>query len=129
MRVIDAGVVVAALTGDDGLGARARSVLTAEPAAAPSLIDLEVVSAMRRMVHREGLALGRARAALSVLGDLAIDRVHHQMLLGRCWELRANLTTYDASYVALAELRKVPLMTTDRRLASAPGPRCPIEVL
>jgi len=50
-------------------------------------------------------------------------------LLERCWELRANLTTYDAAYVALAELIDAPLVTLDSRLADAPGPRCTIEVL
>jgi predicted nucleic acid-binding protein len=63
------------------------------------------------------------------LRSLPIRRVPHPPLLERCWELRANLTTYDAAYVALAELIDAPLVTLDARLAEAPGPTCPIEVL
>ncbi len=60
---------------------------------------------------------------------MPLQRAAHRPLLVRCWELHDNLTVYDASYVALAEALDVPLLTGDRRLASAPGPRCHIEVL
>jgi predicted nucleic acid-binding protein len=63
------------------------------------------------------------------LRSLPIRRVPHTLLLERCWELRANLTTYDAVYVALAELIGAPLVTLDARLAEAPGPTCAIELL
>ena len=71
----------------------------------------------------------RARHALSDLASLPLLRSSHVSLLHRCWELRANLTTYDTAYVALAEALAVPLLTTDRRLARAPGARCDIEVI
>jgi len=58
-----------------------------------------------------------------------LQRAPHQPLIGRCWELRNNLTVYDAAYVALAEAITADLLTGDRRLAKAPGPRCRIEVL
>jgi predicted nucleic acid-binding protein len=61
--------------------------------------------------------------------DLPVGIVPTTPLLGRAWELRANLTISDACYVALAESAGCPLLTADRRLANAPGPRCPIEVL
>ena len=63
------------------------------------------------------------------LVDLPLRRVRHRQLLGRCWELRAHLTVYDASYVALAELLDLVLVTGDVRLSKAPGLRCQVEVL
>ena len=129
MSVVDAGVVVAALTDDEDLGERARDALLSELVLAPSLIDLEVVSAVRRMARREGLPLGRARDAIAALKELAVERVHHHLLVARCWELRDNVTPYDAAYVALAEMHSTTLVTVDRRLATSPGPTCPFEVL
>ena len=70
----------------------------------------------------------RGGLALADLAALPLQRARHFRLLDRCWELRANLTFYDAAYVALAETLGVTLVTGDRRLAAAPGPRCPIEV-
>lgn len=63
------------------------------------------------------------------LSMIRIERSPHLPLLARCWELRHNLTVYDASYVALAELLGAPLLTGDARLAAAPGIRCDVELL
>jgi predicted nucleic acid-binding protein len=71
----------------------------------------------------------RARLALADLRRLRFDRVRHDILLERCWELRDNLTIYDAAYVALAEVLEVTLVTADGKLSNAPGTRCSIEVL
>jgi predicted nucleic acid-binding protein len=60
---------------------------------------------------------------------MPLQRAPHRPLLARCWELRDNLTVYDAAYVALAEVLKAILLTGDKRLAGATGPRCHIEVL
>ena len=60
---------------------------------------------------------------------LQLDRVPHRLLVARCWELRHNLSVYDASYVAVAEALGATLLTADMRLANAPGSRCPIEVV
>jgi predicted nucleic acid-binding protein len=126
--VIDASVLVVAL-GDDGeVGASARARLTGEQLAAPELIDLEVASVLRRQVVGGGLSVGRATEALSDLRDMAFPRAAHLPLLSRCWELRDNLTVYDAAYVALAELLQAPLLTADARMASAPGINCEVEV-
>lgn len=100
-----------------------------ESLAAPGLIDLEVLSVLRRQAQAGHLVERRARLALTDLVALPLRRVHHRVLLERCWELRANLTAYDASYVALAELLEVALITADERLARAPGPRCDIQTL
>jgi predicted nucleic acid-binding protein len=88
-----------------------------------------VTSVLRKQCGVGAIVDRRARLALSDLGALPIYRAPHLPLLSRCWELRENLTVYDAAYVALAELLQVDLLTADRRLASAPGPRCGIEVL
>jgi len=129
MIVVDASVVVTAL-GDDGPdGDQARLRLRGERLAAPHVIDLEVVSAWRRLTAAGELPPRRADLALADLRGLRLDRVPHSLLLERCWELRTNLTVYDAAYVALAELLDATLVTADSRLARAPGPRCAIEVL
>ncbi len=71
----------------------------------------------------------RAAFALADLVDLPLRRATHRPLLARCWELRDNLTVYDAVYVALAEAAGMTLVTIDRALAAAPGVRCTIEAL
>jgi predicted nucleic acid-binding protein len=122
--VIDASVLATAL-GDDGQGGvDARARIHAEDLVAPELIDLEVVSVWRRTLT-DGR---RAELALADLEELPLRRASHLPLLARCWELRHNLTPYDASYVALAEALEVVLLTADRRLAGASGIRCEIEI-
>lgn len=129
MIVVDASVIVTALADDGPDGDRARQRLHGEGLAAPHLIDVEVTSAWRRMTTAGELDPRRAALALADLRSLRLERVAHRPLLERCWELRKNLTVYDAAYVALAELIDAPLLTADGRLAEAPGPRCRIEVL
>ena len=129
MIVIDASVVVTALADDGPDGERARARLAGERLAAPHLIDLEVLSAWRRLAAAGDLDERRAAFARADLRAMPIDRVPHAPLLERCWELRANLTVYDAAYVALAELIGAPLLTADARLAAGPGVTCAVEVL
>lgn len=129
MIVVDASVLAVALADDGGAGDRARARLRRERLAAPHLIDVEVVSAWRRL-HATG-AIDDRRAALATRDLLALPlrRVPHGGLLERAWELRADLTTYDAVYVALAEALDATLVTADRRMAAAPGVGCEIDVL
>lgn len=129
MIVIDASVLAVALVDDGPDGDRIRRRLRGELLAAPALIDLEVTSVWRGLARGGRLEPRRARLALADLQDIPMDRVSHLRLLDRCWELRDNLTVYDASYVALAEALQVTLLTGDRRLAKSSGPRCAIEVL
>ncbi len=129
MIVVDASVIVTALADDGPDGERHRARLAGERLAAPHLLDVEVVSAWRRHAADGALDERRMQLARDDLRSLSIRRVPHLPLLERCWELRANLTTYDAAYVALAELIDAPLVTLDARLAEAPGPTCSIEVL
>ncbi|MGH8939224.1 MAG: type II toxin-antitoxin system VapC family toxin, partial [Actinomycetes bacterium] len=101
--VTDASVVLGALVDTGGFGALARESMTGADLHAPHLLDVEVASALRGRVLGGGLDPGLAQEALSDLGDLAVERHPHRWLLGRAFELRDNLTTYDAVYVALAE--------------------------
>lgn len=129
MIVVDAGVVVTALADDGDEGDQVRERLKEERLVAPHLLDLEVVSAWRRLTSAGALDDRRAELALADLGALRVERVGHGPLLGRCWELRSNLTVYDAAYVALAEALDVRLLTADHRLTEAAGVRCPVELL
>ena len=129
MLVIDASVLAVALLDDGQDGDTVRDRLRAEQLAAPALIDLEVASVWRGLARGGHLDPRRVRLALDDLQELPLQRVEHTSLLWRCWELRDNLTIYDAAYVALAEALQAPLLTGDRRLARSTGPRCTIEVV
>jgi len=127
--VVDASVLATALADDAADGDTARGRLRGQDLAAPELIDLEVVSVLRRQLSVGKLDTRRARLALDDLLELPVQRVPHRALLRRCWELRDNLSVYDAAYVALAETLEAPLVTADARLAKAPGVTCTVEVL
>ena len=129
MLVIDASVLAVALLDDGRDGDAVRDRLRGEQLAAPALIDLEVASVWRGLARGGHLDPRRVRLALDDLQELPLQRVEHTSLLVRCWELRDNLTIYDAAYVALAEALQAPLLTGDRRLARSTGPRCTIEVV
>jgi predicted nucleic acid-binding protein len=128
VRVTDASALVIAVASGESRARLLRGRLRAEALAAPHLVDLEVTNALRRHVHRGHLSLAGAERAMGRLQRLPIVRHSHALLLARCWELRNNLTTYDAAYVALAEALGVPLLTADARLARAPGLRCEVEL-
>jgi predicted nucleic acid-binding protein len=126
--VVDASVLAVAL-GDDGTdGRQARNRLADETLVAPELIDLEVVSVLRRQVAAKLMPTRRATAALTDLADLPLRRSSHQPLLERIWELRHVVTPYDAAYIALAEALDVALVTSDARLSRASGVNCSVEV-
>ena len=129
MIVVDASVLVTALADDGADGDRARSRLRGRRLVAPHLIDLEVVSAWRRLLGTGMIDERRAGLAMADLAGLRIERVPHGPLVARCWELRDNLTIYDAAYVALAEALHAPLVTRDARLASAPGHAAAVTVV
>jgi len=125
--VVDASVLVGAV-----LGTQAAVVdrLSREPALhAPELLPLEVASALRRFVLAGQVGERVARTALGMVAELPLTLYPHVVLLSRIWELRANLTVYDAAYVALAEALEVPLITSDARLSQAPGIRCSVELV
>lgn len=130
MIVVDASVVANALAddGDDGDLAR-RHLAEGGALAAPDLVDVETVSVLRRRWRAGDLTARRFSAAVDDLADLAMVRMPTLPLTRRAYELRANVTPYDATYVALAEHLDWTLLTADARLARAPGIRCRVEVI
>lgn len=96
---------------------------------APHLIDLEVAQTLRRCQAAGEMSAQRALQALRDLGEMPIQRHPHWPYLDRIWELRPNITAYDAAYIALAESLDAPLLTCDRRLAMAPGHHAMVELI
>ena len=130
MIVVDASVVANAIAddGEDGRVARQR-MLAAPDLAAPDLVDVETVSVLRRRWLAGDLPDRRFAQAVGDLADLALLRIPTLPLMRRAFELRANVTAYDATYVALAEHLGAVLVTADLRLTRAPGITCLVEVL
>ncbi len=95
----------------------------------PHLLAVEVSEVVRRFAAAGELSATRAAEALADLADLDAHRHPHEPLLPIMWELRANLTAYDATYVALASVLDAPLVTLDRRLADAPGPGVVVDLV
>lgn len=95
----------------------------------PHLIDVEILQVLRRYALRGVLSEERAALALDHWRDLDAERHAHEPYLGRLWQLRGSLSTYDAVYVALAEVLSTTLLTADARLARAPGPRGAVELI
>lgn len=123
MAVIDAGVIVNVLRGEIDPSTLVR------PLFAPHLLDGEVVNALRRLVAARQIDAAAAELLFQGFTGIVIRRRPATLLLPRMWELRHNLSGYDATYVAMAESLEDTLVTTDRRLAAAPGLRCRIEVV
>ena len=130
MIVLDASAVLELVLGTDrGRRIGHRIAPRAETLHAPHLLDVEVLQAVRRYARAGEIGEVRARTALMALRDLDATRYAHDVLLERMWALRENMTAYDAAYVALAEGLDCPLLTTDRKLASAPGCSVAIELV
>lgn len=125
MIVVDASAVLSALL-RSGV---ARERLAHDSVHAPYHLDLEVLEAVRKLGLRKAIDAELADRVVTTWPQLGVIR--HPMLgmIPRVWELRANITAYDAAYVALAEALECTLVTADARLANATGPRCPIEVV
>lgn len=119
MIVVDASAMTELLLQTE-LGERVeRRVLIDEDLHAPHLLDVEVVSALRRLVRTGELTADRAEDAIEDLRLLLLARHGHEDLLPHAWELRENITAYDAVYVALAEALDATLVTCDRALGAA----------
>jgi predicted nucleic acid-binding protein len=128
MTVVDASVMADALRGAGGPAAAAIST-AATPLGAPELLDLEVASAYRRLAAAGTLDPRAAEQLLGRLRLLPLERYGHAALLPRIWELRTDMSVYDAAYVALAESLGSVLLTRDKRLATAPRARCQIQLV
>lgn len=130
MIVVDASAIIDYLTRTDAFERiRERVDAPGEDLHAPHVLDLEVVHGLRRMTLRRTLEASRAEEALHDFAGLRVSRYPHTAFLTRIWELRANMTAFDAAYVALAEALDAPLLTTDGRLARAPAHRATIELI
>ena len=125
MIVVDASAALSALLNDGP----ARHVLAADQLHAPHLVDSEVASGLRRAVAARQIEARAGWTALDIWRRLGLTRYAVQPLLERVWELRDDLTAYDAGYVALAEFLNCALITADAKLSQAPGIRCPITVV
>jgi predicted nucleic acid-binding protein len=128
--VVDASVL-ANVIGDDGVdGQRARSeVRSAGELAAPDLVDVETVAVLRKRWIAGAISDDRFAAAIEDLEAIELERYPTLPLMRRSFELRSNVTAYDATYIALAEVLGCELLTGDTRLGRAPGPLCAIRVL
>lgn len=129
MLVVDASVLAPVVADSGRDGVRFRDRLRGQAVAGPDLLRVEVVSVLRRHAHTGNLTANQAAAAIKDLTSFPITVFPTAPLLRRVWDLRQNLTAYDACYVALAEAVDTTFVTADRRLANAPGLRCAVEVL
>ncbi|HEY5117019.1 MAG TPA: type II toxin-antitoxin system VapC family toxin [Nakamurella sp.] len=125
MIVLDASAAVSALLNDG----EARRIMAIESVHVPHLIDAEVASGLRRHARSGSVAPAAARAALEAWRRAGVQRYPIPGLLERMWELRENVTSYDACYVALAEGLRCALVTADTQLARATGLRCAVTVV
>ena len=130
MIVVDASAVLEFLL-QTALGARveARLFRHDDELHAPHLLDVEIAQGLRRLVRAREVSSRRAEEAIADLVDLDLQRHPHLDLLHRAWQLRDNLSAYDAMYVALGEAIEAPIITCDRPLAKSPGHRARIEVV
>lgn len=125
MIVIDASAAVLGLLNDGD----ARAMLSTSSMLCPHLADSEVAHALRAQVLRGEVTAEDASQALDAWRRLGIERVGVRGLLSRIWELRDNVSAYDATYVAVAEALEAPLVTADGRLSRASGPRCTVTIV
>ena len=129
MIVADASVLAPVVTGRGADGSKFRQRLRGETIAVPDLARIEVISVIRRQCRSGDLDNSQAARALDDLIDLPLIVYATAPLLRRAWVLRDNVSTYDACYVALAEMLDCTLLTADARLSRSPGFTCAVEVL
>ncbi|GBD33464.1 MAG: ribonuclease VapC12 [Gemmatimonadales bacterium] len=129
MIVLDASAALELLLGTPAAGAVEARIVAERSLHSPAVIDLEVTQAVRRFCASGQVGQRRGRQVIEDLYAFPVRRYPHTPLLGRIWELRRNLTAYDAAYVALAEVLDAPLVTRDARLARATGHKARIELV
>lgn len=130
MIVVDASAVIEVLLGTPAARRVAERIFAeGETLHAPHLIDVEIAQVLRRYARADAFGSERGEEALEDLADFPIARYPHQPFLFRIWELRRNVTAYDAAYLALAEALSAPLVTRDAKLASAVGHKARIELV
>ena len=130
MIVADASIIANAVGDNTADGDIARRVLLdASTVSVPDLVNVGATAVLRKRWIAKDLPTKRFEIAVDALTNLPIDRYPTVGLMQSVFELRGNVTPYDAVYVALAEAVSAELVTADRKLAAAPGPRCAIRVL
>ncbi len=130
MIVVDASAVLEILLQTPAAASvEARIFQRGQTLHAPHLIDVEVAQVLRKYAATNRIDPQRCETALGDWQLFPVHRYAHDTFIPRMWELRANVTTYDAVYIALAEALDAPLITRDRRLASAPGHTARIELV
>ena len=129
MIVVDASALIEALLRMPMGQAVNERLRIAGSLHAPHLLDIEVAQVVRRHAARGAIDEARGREALLDLAELPMHRYSHQFLLPLVWELRGNLTAYDAAYVALADILEAPLLTRDKRLAATASPRVTVHLI
>lgn len=130
MIVLDASALIEwLLQTPAGIRVEERIFSAAADLHAPHLLDIEVAQVLRRYVSAGTITASRGQDALQDVLDLPLTRYPHDLFLWRIWELRNNLTAYDAVYVALAETLGAALVTCDSKMASATGHHARIEVV
>ena len=128
LLVVDTSAIVAVLAGARPPLSLADRLAADGDLHVPHLIDVEFLHVLRRLNSRRELSDERAADARTDFEELSLVRYPHVALSDRVWELRHNLTAYDAAFVALAEALGVPLVTCDARLAAAPGHNAQIDL-
>jgi len=128
LLVVDTSAAIDALLADPPAAGLVERLSEGGELAGPHLIDVEVMQALRRLVRTGAVSEERATDARADFADLALTRYPHEPLADRIWELRNNLTAYDASFIALAESLDVPLLTCDRALVGVPGCSAVVEL-
>jgi predicted nucleic acid-binding protein len=123
--VVDASVVATAVV--ETTSAAAQALTRSAPLTAPSILDLEVLETIRKQVLAGALTPRAGAEAVNRFKRLPIARHPHAALIDRIWTLRADLTAYDAAYVALAERLRLSLLTADAAFTTAPGIRCAVK--
>jgi len=129
MLVVDASCLCEVLIGGPDAEAVRGRLANDGDHAAPHIVDVEVFGVVRREHLRGRLDRTEADQAVEDLEAWPGERFGHRLLLSRAWQLRDTVRGWDAMYVALAEALDAVLLTTDRRLAKAPGPACSIEAI
>ncbi len=130
MIVVDASVLAVALIGDGPDGTRAREVLkSAQAVSVPDLANVETLAVLSKRWIDNTIGDQQFEEAVHDLGDLPMQHFAARPFIERARELRANVSAYDAMYVALAEALDCPLVTSDAKLAASPGPTCTFNVL
>lgn len=122
--VADASALVYLLVDASGVGEWVGGQILGKTVFASDLVHFEVANQLRVHERRGKIDTTTASLAFEDLMNMDIKTEPFSVLANRIWELRANVTAYDASYVALAEWRRIPLLTADIKLVNSPGPRC-----